>query len=151
MDKVLFTGFKGKNNASRILAEQTGCDYILLTNSFAGIKKDIDKISEEYGYVMMFGVDKELGTTVRIERSAAVNGEKLVSCLDLEKLAGTISAAGIKAVISDAPKLSLCNDAYWHMLRKYNGRAVFIHIPTVKYADRIFIDKLRSALPYTTR
>ena len=46
MDKVLFTGFKGKNNASRILAEQTGCDYILLTNSFAGLEKDIDKISE---------------------------------------------------------------------------------------------------------
>ena len=57
MCRILFVGFRGKNNASGMLAEQLSPEPLLLTNSCPGIKKDIDsavnkKISEvfnEYG------------------------------------------------------------------------------------------------------
>ena len=50
--------------------------------------------------------------------------------------------AELEQTISDDPGNSLCNEAYWHALSRFNGRAVFIHIPTVRYADEVFIDKM---------
>ncbi len=38
----LFVGFKGKNNASSVLVEELPSEHLLLTNSFTGLKKDID-------------------------------------------------------------------------------------------------------------
>ncbi|MBR4781354.1 MAG: hypothetical protein IK014_08350, partial [Lachnospiraceae bacterium] len=72
MQKVLYVGFKGKNNASGILTEQLSSEHLLLTNSFEGLKKDIDSICKEYDHIIMFGVDKSLVSTVRIEKAAAV-------------------------------------------------------------------------------
>lgn len=63
MGKVLFVGFKGKNNASGRMAESISPDHLLLTNSFTGLKKDIDSITEEYDLAVMFGVDKTLSST----------------------------------------------------------------------------------------
>ena len=54
MSKVLFVGFKGKNNASGRLAELISPNHLLLTNSFGGLKKDIDTISEKYDLAIMF-------------------------------------------------------------------------------------------------
>ena len=59
MNNTLIVGFKGKSNTSSMLAEQLGPDHILLTNSFAGLKKDIYSISGEYDQIVMFGVDNE--------------------------------------------------------------------------------------------
>ena len=50
---ILFTGFKGKNNSSCILAEQLSQEHLLLTNSYAGLKRDIDCIDKEYDLVVM--------------------------------------------------------------------------------------------------
>ena len=68
MNNVLFVGIKGKNNTSGILVEQLSTEYLLLTNSFDGLKKDIDSISGECEQIVMFGVDKELTTGVRVEK-----------------------------------------------------------------------------------
>lgn len=38
----------------------------------------------------------------------------------------------IPCTISDKTTQYLCNAAYFHMLQKMGGKAVFIHIPTVK-------------------
>ena len=91
----------------------------------------------------MFGVDKTLTSSVRIEKSAAKDDKKRNSKLDLPDLIESIKAVEIEAEVSDNPKNSLCNDAYWQALTKYAGRAVFIHIPTIKYADEMFLDKLK--------
>ena len=49
-------------------------------------KYNVRKIaSGEYNQIVMFGVEKELSTVVRIERVAAKNGIKFFSKLDLEK------------------------------------------------------------------
>ena len=143
MGKVLFVGFKGKNNASGKLAAVISSEHLLLTNSFEGLKKDIDSAGEEYDRVILFGVDKTLTSSVRIEKSAAKDDKKRNSKLDLPDLIESIKAVEIEAEVSDNPKNSLCNDAYWQALTKYAGRAVFIHIPTIKYADEMFLDKLK--------
>ena len=83
MNKTLVIGFKGKNNASKILVEQLSSEHVLLTNSFAGLKRDIDTISEGYDRVFLFGIDKKLASSVRIEMCAQKDGDKICSVLDL--------------------------------------------------------------------
>ena len=53
MNNTLIVGFKGKSNTSSMLVEQLPSDNLLLTNSFAGLKKDIDSISGEYDQIVI--------------------------------------------------------------------------------------------------
>ena len=92
----------------------------------------------------MFGVDKNLTSNVRIEKAAVLNGEKITSILELEKIADALNFAGIQTLISDTPTAYLCNEAYMHLLEKYSGRAVLIHIPTIKNANDVFLNKMKS-------
>ena len=55
MNKTLLIGFKGKNNLSGVLVKALGRDYCLLTNSFSGVKKDIEAIDGAYDSVILFG------------------------------------------------------------------------------------------------
>ncbi len=140
---ILFTGFKGRNNSSSILAEQLSSERLLLTNSFAGLQKGIESIDKEYDTVVMFGVDTTLTSSVRIERVASWDGIKRVSSLDLGWIADALNIAGLSTVISDTPTAYLCNAAYYHMLNKFSGKAVFIHVPPVRYVDDDFIRKMK--------
>lgn len=144
MSKVLFVGFKGKHNASGKLAAACSPKHLLLTNSFAGLRNDIDLAGEEYDHVILFGVDKTLTSMVRIEKSAAKDDKKVYTKLELSDLIKIIKTVEIEVEISDAPQNSLSNEAYWQALTKYDGRAVFIHIPTTKNADEKYINKLKS-------
>lgn len=143
MNNVLFVGFKGKNNASSMLAEQLSPNPLLLTNSFSGIRRDIDSICNEYDCLVMFGIDKTLINSVRIERIASLNGIKKVSNLDLQRLKENLTVKGVPAEISEIPTAYLCNEAYWRVLDKFSGRAVFIHIPTMKNEDEGFVDRMK--------
>ena len=140
---ILFTGFKGRNNSSSLSAEQLSSEHLLLTNSFAGLKKDIESIAKKYDTVVMFGVDTTLTSSVRIERVASWDGIKRVSSLDLGWIADSLNGAGLSAAISDTPTAYLCNVAYYHMLNKFSGKAVFIHVPPVRYVDDDFIRKMK--------
>ena len=40
----------------------------------------------------------------------------------------------------------LCNEAYWHALNKFSGRAVFIHIPTIKHMDEHLTEVMKLVL-----
>lgn len=146
--KVLLTGFKGKNNSSSILVQSISENYRLLTNSFEGLKKDIEEIDEGFDFLIMFGCDKNLKDSVRIERFAEKNGEKIASALDLENISKNLAAAEINNFISDSLGHYFCNDAYWYALQKFNSRAVFIHIPTIKNIDNDFIDKMKKFVSY---
>ena len=143
---ILYVGFKGKNNSSGMLAECVSPKHLLLTNSFDGLKRDIDSVSNEYDQVVMFGVDKTLTSAVRIEKVADKDGEKYDSNLDLDKLQKSLNMVGIPSVISENPTAYLCNAAYWHLLRKFAGNVDLIHIPTIKHSDKAFEEKMRSAL-----
>lgn len=132
MTKVLYIGFKGKNNSSSILVNSLSSQGCLLTNSFAGLKKEIDNLSGDYDAVYLFGVDKTLTDSFRIEQCADRENIRLTTALDLKVISERLSAAGIKSTLSDNPTHFLCNEAYWYLLEKYRGRAVLIHIPTIK-------------------
>jgi pyrrolidone-carboxylate peptidase len=85
-------------------------------------------------------VDKNLIGSFRIEQCAEKDGTHLVTNLDLKSLAEKLSSNGIKSTISKTPTHYLCNEAYWHLLEKYQGKAVLIHIPTIKNFNNIFED-----------
>ena len=145
-NRTLYVGFKGKNNSSGKLAQSISPECLLLTNSYDGLKREIDSIGKDYDQVVMFGVDKTLSSMVRIEKTATRDGERNTSNLNLDELMEALNLVGMPSVISEAPATYLCNDAYWHMLRKYSGNVVFIHIPTIKHADDEFNEKMRLAL-----
>ena len=148
MKDTLLIGFKGKNNLSGELVKALGRDYCLLTNSFGGLRKDIDSIDTGYDRVMLFGVDKTLMDMVRIERTAEKDGIRCSSKLDLERMTDGFREAELEAKVSETPTAYLCNEAYWHLLRKFSGRAVLIHIPTMKNADEFFAAKVQKALDF---
>ena len=146
MSRKLFVGFKGKNNASGRLVQSLSPDHCLLTNSFGGIKKDIGSFPSRYDIVYLFGVDKNLEKSFRIERFAEKDGIRYSSALDLENLADRLSLAGISTVISERPTGYLCNEAYGQLLEKYHGNAVLIHIPTIRHFDEHWIMGIGRAL-----
>ena len=133
MDNTLFIGFKGRNNSSEILVRSLPGQHTLLTNSYAGLKKDIEKLSAEHGEVYLFGADKSLSDSFRIEQFSEKEGRRLATILDLDRIAERLSLSGITSSISKKPTHYLCNEAYWHLLEKYRGKAVLIHIPTIKH------------------
>ena len=145
---ALLFGFKGKKNLSGVMMKELGQDYCLLTNSFGGVKRDIDAVEGAYDSAVLFGVDKNLGGAVRIEGTAEKDGVRCSSVLDLEEIADGFRKAGLEAAVSGNPTAYLCNEAYWHLLRKFGGRAVLIHIPTMKNADETFAKKVRQALSF---
>ena len=146
MKDKLFIGFKGKNNLSCLLVKKLDRESFLLTNSFSGLKNDIDCIDTAYDCVILFGTDKNLTGNVRIERTAEKDGVRYLSILEPEQIAASFRKAGLAAEIADTPTAWLCNEAYWHLLRKTGGRALLIHIPTMKNADELFTAKVRQAL-----
>ena len=56
MNTKLHIGFKGKNNASYILVKSISTDSYLLTNSFEGLKRDIENLDYSYDCVILFGI-----------------------------------------------------------------------------------------------
>ena len=142
MNPKLHIGFKGKNNASCILVKSISEDSYLLTNSFEGLKKDIENLEYSYDCVMLFGIDKNLVDTVRIDKVAEIE-TKECSSLNLEKISAQLNAAGISNYLSDKPTHYLCNAAYWYLLRKFDGKVVLVHIPSIKNINENLIENLK--------
>ena len=130
--KILYTGFRGKNNASCQLVEMINpIDKVLLTNSFEGIKKDLAKISlESYDLVIMFGINKNLKDKLIIEVNSNLNSEYLNTKVNYNKLKSVISDNDIEVDLNFKPTKYLCNYAYHNALLR-NKNSIFIHIPGI--------------------
>ena len=142
----LSVAFKGIGNSSNKLVSTFDGDKLFLTNSYGGLQRDIAEIHQNYEVVYMFGLDKKLKGSIRIERCAIRDCEIISSELDLDAFTCSLNDTGLIANIGAHPRQSLCNDAYWHMLKKFNGRVVFFHIPSVKYLTEDFIANITKAL-----
>lgn len=142
MKEKLHIGFKGKNNASCILVKAISADSYLLTNSFDGLRKDIESLICACDSVILFGIDKNLTDTVRIEKMAEKDTKEF-SVLNLEDISAQLKSAGIPNYVFDRPTRYLCNAAYWYLLRKFNGKAVLIHIPSIKNSNEHLMDGLK--------
>lgn len=145
MNRKLYVGFKGKNNASCILAKAISVDSYLLTNSFEGLKRDIELLNDFYECIIIFGIDKNLKDSVRIEQ-VAEKEHTIFSKIDLKKLSLCLNSVGIENYISNKPAHYLCNEAYWCFLNKFQGNVVLIHIPSIKNISESFIEKLKQAV-----
>ena len=141
MNRKLHIGFKGKNNASCILVKNISKDSYLLTNSFNGVKRDIEALNSSYDCIVLFGIDKNLKDTVRIEK-VAEKDTKEISALNLERISAQLDAIGISNYVSDKPTHYLCNEAYWYLLRKFKGNVVLIHIPSIKNISENLMESL---------
>ena len=141
MNKI-HIGFKGKNNASCILVKSISADSCLLTNSFAGLKRDIEALNPSYDSAILFGIDKTLTDSIRIEMVAEKETQEF-SVFNLEGISAQLGSVGISYCLSDKPTHYLCNDAYWYLLRKYHGKAVLIHIPSIKNMNENLIAGLK--------
>lgn len=145
MDR-LYVGFKGKGNSSNKIVNSIIGEKLFLTNSFDGLKRDIENISKSYNSIYMFGLDKSLKGTVRIESAATRNNTTLHSALNLNALVEILNNNGIDASIGNNPRKSLCNEAFWYMLEKFKNKAVFFHIPSISYVNENFIKRMKSIL-----
>ena len=138
--KTLYTAFKGIHNVSFQLVSQLSGDKIFLTNSFQGLEKDISSIDMEYDTVYMFGIDKKLRNSIRVETCSNYNGELIDTSFDIVTLEKEIKDLGISCIISNKPTAYLCNAAYYYMLKK-NRNTVFIHIPSIKGMNNSLMNK----------
>lgn len=145
---TLYIAFKGKGNSSNRIVSSLSGDKLFLTNSYDGIKRDIDNIDDTCAYdaVYMFGLDKKLKGRVRIDCSAVKDGMRVYSDIDINVIIKKLDISGIDAYIGNTPTHSLCNAAYWHMLKKYNRKVVFFHVPSIRYITEDFIEKIKTAL-----
>lgn len=129
---VLYSAFKGKNNSSFCLVERINGEKLFLTNSFEGLKKDIDGIEKKYSTVYMFGLDKGLKRSVRVEPCAEKDGETIYTEFNTAEIIDKLKKEGLKCKLAENPTHYLCNEAYYYMLKKVCRRALFIHIPPLK-------------------
>ena len=131
---ILLTAFKGKNNSSYQLIKDIECDRLLLTNSFKGLEKDIkDSKCEQYSTVIMFGLDTKLKDRIRIDARAQTEFGIRNTVWDVSAMSKMFDMCGVPNYTSERPTKYLCNYAYYLILTKMCGRAVFIHIPPKKY------------------
>ena len=143
---TLYVAFKGKGNSSNRIVSNLIGDKLFLTNSYTGLKYDIDNINDIYDLVYMFGLDKQLKGDIRIDCVAAKDDVRLCSDIDLDVISTSLNKHGITANIGNTPTKYLCNEAYWYMLRKYNRHVVFFHVPSIKYITEEYIEKIKNAL-----
>ena len=139
--RKLYTAFKGSHNTSFQLVNQINGDRLFLTNSFQGLEKDILSLSTDYDAIYMFGIDKNLKNSIRIETCANYNGEWVNTSFDILALEKAVKASDVSYTISKKPTAYLCNAAYYHMLKK-NCNTVFIHIPSIKGMNDVLMNKL---------
>lgn len=149
--KVLYTGFKGRNNSSYQLLSEISGEKLFLTNSFEGLKRDIMNISDIYALVIMFGLDTNLKDAVRMELVAEYEGRIEITKADCAAICRCLEENDIQCIVSENPTQYLCNSAYYHMLRKTEGKAVFIHIPSIKNMSETRMENIRLSITQLMR
>ena len=88
---------------------------------------------------------------MRIEKCAEKEGRRIYTSLELESICKELSSENVNYFVSDEPTHYLCNEAYYYMLEKMSGKAVFIHIPSLKNMTEELMKKLSKSLDLTPR
>lgn len=144
--RILYVAFKGKGNSSNKIVSSLDGDKLFLTNSYVGLKRDIDSVNDIYDLVYMFGLDRQLRGDIRIDSVAAKDGVRLCSNIDLDAILTKLNENGIVAYIGTTPTKYLCNEAYWYMLNEYDNCVVFFHVPSIGYITEEYIEKIKHAI-----
>lgn len=129
---ILYVGFKGRHNSSCQLVSRLPGERLLLTNSFSGLRREIGGISRLYDAVYLFGLDKSLCGSVRVETCAEEAGHILYTLADVLELAHKFAVLGIPCAVSRQPSGYLCNAAYYRLLEKMPCPVLLVHIPPLR-------------------
>lgn len=130
--KILFTGFKGKTNSSKIVLDNIKNNKLYLTNSFKTSVDELYKIINNYDYIITIGQAPIKENTIKIEKF----GSNLKTNFNIEILNKYLSNY-YNVVVSNNAGNYLCNNIYYYGLKKIyedklNTKMIFIHIPKIK-------------------
>ena len=76
--KILFTGFNGFNNTSKVIIDKINNDKLLFNNSYKEIDSQLVDVSlEEYDLIIMLGLRSNLKKSIRLEINSSLNDEIL--------------------------------------------------------------------------
>lgn len=92
----LLVAFKGSGNSANRLVSALQGEKLFLTNSFAGLQEDIARMDGSFDVVYMFGLDKTLRGSIRVEACACLDEELVFSALDYTKLALAFQVQGLR-------------------------------------------------------
>lgn len=149
---ILFAGFKGNNNSSKVILDKLRCENKLyLENDKIKSCRQIEEIflKNSFDQIVFLGQKPLINNCVCIERIAKNDEERLTTNFDMSNLEKLFKDKYISFKFSKRPGTSYCNNIYYYTLnyiRKniLNTKCVFLHIP---YLDKFCcLDKLVIAL-----
>ncbi len=143
--RVLYAGFKGKNNSAKILLDKLDIEdenKLYLTNSFdTSVKELKSKLSDNrYDLIVAIGQLKLDKNVVRIERYAC-GLERILTNYDYNDFKNLLKENNF--VVEESNKTNyLCNNIYYHGLKiikeqELDTKMIFVHIPKLKNIDDI--------------
>lgn len=130
--KILFTGFNGFNNTSKVIIDKINNDKLLFNNSYKEIDNQLVNINvEEYDLIIMLGLKSNLKRSIRLEVNSFLNDELVTTNISYCNVKKYFNDNGISCIVNDKPTNYLCNYAYYKVLQK-NKNTIFIHVPKLK-------------------
>lgn len=142
--KILFAGFEGEYNSSKILLDELKCENKLyLKNDKTLSCRQIEReLKNDYDVVFLFGQKPKIKNKLCLELYAKNGDEILKTEFDVKKLAEKLKIAGIVSYFSDKSGNSYCNNIYFYVLKqindkKLNTKAVFVHLPQLKNIENM--------------
>jgi len=153
--KVLVSGFKGDTNSAKLILDRIEGKNVLeklyLVNSFETSKNQLENELEKqvYDFIIIIG-QKPKVKSIYLEQKACVNGHKLITNYEYDKLENLLNGNGFTVEISNNAGNYLCNNIFYTGLKficenNINTKILFIHIPSVKNITNIdYLAKLFS-------
>ena len=130
--KILFTGFKGFNNTSKVIIDKINNDKLLFNNSYKEIDNQLVNINvEEYDLIIMLGLKSNLKRSIRLEVNSFLNDELVTTNISYCNVKKYFIDNDISCIVNDKPTNYLCNYAY-HKVLKRNKNTIFIHVSELK-------------------
>ena len=127
--KILFTGFNGFNNTSKVIINKINNDKLLFNNSYKEIDNQLVDINvEDYDLIIMLGLRSTLKKSIRVEINSMLNDELLTTNLNYYNVKKYFNDNDISCIINDKPTNYLCNYAYHKVLQKIEKLFLFMFL-----------------------
>ena len=134
MNRILLTGFEGKNNSSDMIIEKvsTPCRKLILPDDKEKSAELLHKTLGDKGItcVVMLGQKPCIKRKIAVEPEAGRNGDVLHTSMDCTVCVEKIRALGYDAYISRGCGNSYCNNIYYECLGT-GVNCIFLHVPTM--------------------
>ena len=117
--KILFTGFNGFNNTSKVIIDKINNDKLLFNNSYKEIDNQLVNINvEDYELIIMLGLRGNLKRSIRLEVNSLLNDELVTTNINYCNVKKYFNDNDISCIVNDKPTNYLCNYAYYKEIKK---------------------------------